>query len=167
MAHASKHISGGADQIDGDQLDVDYVPTNYTRTTASPYSSSTEHLTSHLKGIDDAIGTLASAGFSEITPSVSTSQNDWSPSSWTGATHVLVNCTGASTITGLSATATQKVKTIVNSSSSTNSLTFSHESASSTAANRMQTATGTSVIVAPGQSIRFYYSSSASRWIQF
>jgi|15BtaG_2_1085339.scaffolds.fasta_scaffold00038_24 hypothetical protein len=63
-AHAARHESAGADELDGDHLDIDYVPTNYTRTTV-PIANVAAHLTAHLKGIDDAFagvsGTLQDA----------------------------------------------------------------------------------------------------------
>lgn len=54
-AHASDHISGGTDEIDGDQLDIDWNPTNYTPTTSPTEATSLDHLTAHLAGIDAAI----------------------------------------------------------------------------------------------------------------
>lgn len=51
-AHASRHLSGAADEIDGDKLDIDHVPVNYTSTTDGAISTTTAHLTSHIKGID-------------------------------------------------------------------------------------------------------------------
>lgn len=58
-AHAATHIRGGADQVDGDLIDVDYSPTNYTRTSGANGTTSTEELTSHLTGIDTALGLKA------------------------------------------------------------------------------------------------------------
>jgi len=49
-------VKGGNAEIDGDTLDIDYVPTNYTRTTVGGITTDAEELTSHLKGIDNAIG---------------------------------------------------------------------------------------------------------------
>jgi hypothetical protein len=54
-AHASRHVSGGADEIDGDILDIDYVPTNYTQDTTPPQVTTTAQLTAHLAGLDNAI----------------------------------------------------------------------------------------------------------------
>lgn len=51
-AHAPRHLSGGADEVDGDRVDIDFVPTNYTRTLKAPYTTLLEELTSHLEGID-------------------------------------------------------------------------------------------------------------------
>jgi hypothetical protein len=59
-AHAARHISGAADEIDADKDDIDFVPLYYTRTTDSTYSTSTAHLSAHLKGLDLKLGTLTS-----------------------------------------------------------------------------------------------------------
>jgi hypothetical protein len=59
-SHAARHVRGGADQIDGDTLDIDFTPTNYTRTTVSGLTTSTEEATSHLRGIDVKFGDLNS-----------------------------------------------------------------------------------------------------------
>lgn len=55
-AHASTHISGGGDEIDGDQLDIDWNPTNYTPATTPAEVTSVDHLTAHLYGIDQGLG---------------------------------------------------------------------------------------------------------------
>lgn len=57
-AHAARHISGGADEINSDHDDIDFIPTNYTRTADTTYSTSTAHLSAHLKGVDLKFGTL-------------------------------------------------------------------------------------------------------------
>ena len=54
--HASRHITGGADEIDGDQLDIDFTPSNYTPSTAPAEATNLDHLTAHLSGIDTALG---------------------------------------------------------------------------------------------------------------
>jgi hypothetical protein len=55
--HASDHIRGGADEIDGDRIDIDFVPTYYTRDlTATNPGGSVEHLAAHLKGLDTLAG---------------------------------------------------------------------------------------------------------------
>lgn len=56
-AHASTHIRGASDEIDGDLIDVDFSPSNYTRTTGTP-GSNAEHLAAHLRGIDTELGTI-------------------------------------------------------------------------------------------------------------
>lgn len=55
-AHASSHIHGGTDVIDGDRLDVDFVPTNYTRAPGPNGTVDDDELTSNLKGIDNKLG---------------------------------------------------------------------------------------------------------------
>jgi len=57
--HAPTHIHSGTDEIDGDKLDVDFVPTNYTRDTAPAEVTSVEELTAHLAGIDTSIGSIS------------------------------------------------------------------------------------------------------------
>jgi len=57
-AHASRHIGGGADEVDGDKLDIDWVPTNYSRDNSIGEADNVTDLSAHLKGLDDEIGTL-------------------------------------------------------------------------------------------------------------
>jgi len=54
-AHAARHIKDGGDEVDGDRLDIDFTPTNYTPDTSPPEVTDVDHLTAHLKGIDDAL----------------------------------------------------------------------------------------------------------------
>jgi len=56
--HALRHLSGGADEVDGDKLDIDYNPSNYTPDIAPPVVTSAAHLSAHLAGLDNAVGTL-------------------------------------------------------------------------------------------------------------
>jgi hypothetical protein len=62
-AHAPTHIHLGSDEIDGDRLDIDYTPTHYTPDTTPPEVTSTQELTAHLAGIDDALGDLEAKTF--------------------------------------------------------------------------------------------------------
>jgi hypothetical protein len=57
-SHASSHITGGGDEIDGDKLDVDWNPTNYTPATTPTEADSVDNLTAHLYGIDQALANL-------------------------------------------------------------------------------------------------------------
>jgi hypothetical protein len=57
LSHASGHIQGGADEIDGDLIDIDYAETNYTPATTG-VASDVNHLSAHLEGIDAALGAL-------------------------------------------------------------------------------------------------------------
>jgi hypothetical protein len=59
-AHAPTHVHNGTDEIDGDILDITYVPTNYTRDTTPPEVTSVEELTAHLAGIDNALSGASS-----------------------------------------------------------------------------------------------------------
>lgn len=60
QGHVAKHKRGGTDELDGDQLAVDFVPANYTRSTSPPEADDVRDLTAHLKGIDDAMGAVPS-----------------------------------------------------------------------------------------------------------
>ena len=57
-AHSNNHVRGTSDELNADLLDIDFVPTSYTRTssgTGVANVNSVEHLTAHLKGIDNAL----------------------------------------------------------------------------------------------------------------
>ena len=60
-AHAARHISAGADEIDGDQLDIDFTPSAYTPSVTPAEATSVDHLTAHLAGIDDAVAAATAA----------------------------------------------------------------------------------------------------------
>lgn len=53
--HKARHIKGGADEIDGDIIDVDFTPSNYTPATVDLIASDVNHLAAHLQGIDSAL----------------------------------------------------------------------------------------------------------------
>jgi len=55
-SHASTHLTGAADEIDGDKLDIDWSPSNYTPSTSPSEADNVDNLTAHLYGIDQAIG---------------------------------------------------------------------------------------------------------------
>jgi hypothetical protein len=59
--HAARHKRAGADEIDGDQLDIDWNPTNYTPT-ATAEAPNVDDLGAHLKGIDDKLPYVGGAG---------------------------------------------------------------------------------------------------------
>lgn len=61
-SHASDHLTGGSDEIDGDKLDIDYTPTNYTPATTPSEADNADNLTAHLYGIDQALA--SSSGLS-------------------------------------------------------------------------------------------------------
>jgi hypothetical protein len=60
-SHSNSHINGGGDAMDGDRLQLDYVPTNYTRTSAATGATDARDLTAHINGIDSKLG-LYTAG---------------------------------------------------------------------------------------------------------
>ena len=59
-SHSNSHINGGGDVIDGDRLQLDYVPTNYTRNSAATGATDARDLTAHLSGLDTKAGTISS-----------------------------------------------------------------------------------------------------------
>jgi len=56
-AHASTHIDGGSDEIDGDKLNITWTPSNYTPATTPTEVDAIDQLTAHLYGIDQVLGT--------------------------------------------------------------------------------------------------------------
>jgi len=76
-AHAADHQSGQSDEIDGDKLDIDFSPPTYTPSNVGGLTTSTQHLTSHLKGIDNYL-----AGLILATGEVNTASNVGSGSGW-------------------------------------------------------------------------------------
>ena len=67
--HASDHIRGGLDIIDGDRLTVDFVPSGYTRNSGTAGAGNNTDLTAHLGGIDGSITSLNSS-INSLTSSV-------------------------------------------------------------------------------------------------
>lgn len=60
-AHASDHIDGGTDVIDGDKLEITWTGmSNYTASTSPAEVDATDQLTAHLQGIDTALGAVTS-----------------------------------------------------------------------------------------------------------
>jgi hypothetical protein len=55
-AHASDHERAGSDEIDGDHLDIDFSPSNYTPATTPAEAANVDDLAAHLYGIDQAVG---------------------------------------------------------------------------------------------------------------
>lgn len=52
------HLLNGTDEIDGDKLAIDFVPVNYTRSTAPAEVDDVKHNTAHFAGIDAELGTI-------------------------------------------------------------------------------------------------------------
>jgi len=56
--HADRHVKNGTDPIDGDIIEISWVPSNYTRTTSPSEVSNLDELTAHLAGIDAELSTF-------------------------------------------------------------------------------------------------------------
>lgn len=91
--HASTHITGGSDEIDGDKLDITYSPSNYTPSTTPSEADNLDNLTAHLYGIDQELDNFAASvhagrhirgGDDEIDGDKL--DIDWNPSYYTPAT---------------------------------------------------------------------------------
>jgi hypothetical protein len=50
--HAARHERAGADEVDGDHLDIDFTPSNYVPDIAPAEAANVDDLAAHLKGID-------------------------------------------------------------------------------------------------------------------
>ena len=55
-SHNFKHIRGGYDELDGDKLDIDWDPSEYTPDTTPTEVDNADHLVAHLAGINNALG---------------------------------------------------------------------------------------------------------------
>lgn len=66
--HQADHVRGGAAEVDGDKLDIDWNPSNYTPTTTPDEVDHIDHLAAHLAGLDNrvAIATESSRGTIEL-----------------------------------------------------------------------------------------------------
>lgn len=114
--------------------------------------------------LDMATFGLVSLGYATISPTaIAAQQNDYSPTSWSGADIVRLTFTGSQTITGFSATATAVAK-IIQNIDTTDSMTIAHESASSSAANRVTCPNAVSLVIPPGGSVRIVYDATSTRW---
>lgn len=67
-SHGSQHINGGTDAIDGDRLQIDYVPNVYTRDSGASGATQTSDLTAHLGGMDSYLKRLQSAASAPASP---------------------------------------------------------------------------------------------------
>jgi hypothetical protein len=116
------------------------------------------HASSHQTGGTDAINPVI------VTPSsLSASQNNYDP----GTCDILrLSSSTAIDITGIVAPSDGALRLVINvNASGGSSITLKHESASSTAANRLRNATGGDfVLPADGGSAILTYSSAISRW---
>ena len=86
--HQDLHIGGGADELDGDNLDIDWNPTNYTPDATPPEAANVDTLAAHLAGIDTALG-VASGGTSTV--SVYEGRHSTSSASYITVARVVIN----------------------------------------------------------------------------
>jgi len=54
------HLSGQADEVDGDKVNIDYVPNNYIRNMSHEFSDRLEQISSHFLGIADKLTSMPS-----------------------------------------------------------------------------------------------------------
>ena len=106
MDHAASHVTGGADKIDGDILDITYTPTNYTRTTAPAEVSNLSELTAHLGGIDNSLAVVAGRDSGNRTARLATvaALSAYTPAGSGVGKTLTANSNGALTIDGLNPT---------------------------------------------------------------
>lgn len=107
-------------------------------------------------------GTLTITG--TISPSITSNQNDWSPTGLATAYTIEAAPTAARTITGIAAQGNGRRILIINNS--TFDLTLSHESASSSAANRFFfAATAADATVKAKGALELVYNGTLARWL--
>jgi hypothetical protein len=66
--------SGGAAELDGDKVDIDYSPTNYTPDTTPAEVDNAAELSAHLAGIDNAIAGVSSENITQEMHTVTASE---------------------------------------------------------------------------------------------
>lgn len=57
-SHASRHINGGSDVIDGDRIQISWTPTNFTRDNSPSETTQLSDLTAYLAGIDNELADI-------------------------------------------------------------------------------------------------------------
>jgi hypothetical protein len=67
LSHASGHERAGTDEIDGDHLDIDFTPSNYTPATTPAEADNVDDLAAHLQGIDTVLGATGTGTLSGLT----------------------------------------------------------------------------------------------------
>jgi hypothetical protein len=110
-----------------------------------------------------AVALSETAAVYTIEETIAAQADDYEPSNWATLDMLRVQLTGSQTITGFVALSAHNYKSIVNADAS-DTLTLAHESASSTAGNRIITPTGTNLAIPPGHVVELAYDSVESRW---
>ena len=67
VSNAARVIAGGADEVDGDRIDIDFNPSTYTRVTTPAEVTLVNELTAHLSGIDESLEYLEPDDFDSQT----------------------------------------------------------------------------------------------------
>lgn len=98
-----------------------------------------------------------------IRPTVSSSQNNWSPTGLSTASTIIVLAVSTPDITGLAGGAAGRVIRLLNGASGTTSLTLKTDSASSTAAN--QFSIGADLTLTAQSGVYLVYDGTQSRWL--
>lgn len=93
---------------------------------------------------------------------ITASQNNYNPTSFSGAGVVRLDSDAQWNITGFDATAAIVLKELINVGSF--NLVLKHEDTNSTAANRISTPGGVDRPLASGESLEIYYDSTTARW---
>jgi hypothetical protein len=65
--HDARHERAGADEIDGDHLDIDFTPSNYTPATTPAEAANVDDLAAHLQGIDTVLGATGTGTLAGMT----------------------------------------------------------------------------------------------------
>jgi hypothetical protein len=106
----------------------------------------------------------SSPSYSIISPtSIGANQNNYAPTSWSTADIVRLTASGDFDITGFDATASTPRKLLWNVDTA-NTFTLKDESASSTAANRIQCPYGTDLKIPPDGFLSIHYDATTARW---
>ena len=120
-------------------------------------------------GTTGATGSGTAIGSSVISPTAITgSNNDYAPTGLSGADTIRQALSAAATLTGLTGGTANRILTIVNIATvAAQTLTLSHESGSSTAANRFNLPNALNWIIPIGGAAQFWYDGTSSRWRLF
>lgn len=175
------HILSGLtpDQIEGCELHftdstseyitnfnvIDWTRNSYFRYEPGGVTSQSEHGLSRLRAYDrvTADNRLQVSGMQLLLHSVheaiTSNQNNYAIG---GASAILLSSDAARTITGFSGGISGRYLEVTNSGS--NDIVLANQSASSSAANRIITGTGSDVTIAASRTAQLRYDGSASRW---
>lgn len=105
---------------------------------------------------DPALGTTISPA------SIGASQNNYSPTGWSGADFVRLLASSTYNITGLDADVTHPDKLLANVG--VNAITLKHNSVSSDGNNRFDLASGSDYVLNPGAVARVIYDAVSLKW---